>query len=103
VAVLRQQIQWIICHGNSTTVPRLRKFFPAVGVRQFVPIRDASLDGIIAHLTEMAGGNVHDHGVVIISSSRPWNQDLAWAAKNAVDLAKDSVFWSKQIDSDKGR
>jgi hypothetical protein len=64
-------------------------------------------DGIIAYLTRKCGGNVHDHHVVAVTSgsfeketqganphSGVWNNDRAWAAKNAADLEADSEFRS---------
>jgi hypothetical protein len=51
-------------------------------------------DGIISHLTRECGGNVHDHGLVQVTSSQP-DTDLLWdAAKNVVDLRSDSHFSS---------
>jgi hypothetical protein len=52
------------------------------------------LEGIIWHLTRECGGNVQDHGVVEITSSRALNESEATAAKNVADLTVDSVFSS---------
>jgi hypothetical protein len=55
-------------------------------------------DGIIAHLTRECGGNVDDHNVVGVTSSKPYN-NWYWtvdrtAANYAVDLETDSCFFS---------
>jgi hypothetical protein len=70
--------------------------------KQFAPPTLDSLDGIIAHLTEECGGNVHDLKVVSVTSSGPRNDHPTFAAKNAVDLRSDSVFYSdyRHKDSD---
>jgi hypothetical protein len=44
---------------------------------------NASSDGIIAQLTRDCGGNVHDHGIVTITSSMPHN--YRQVAKNVTD------------------
>jgi hypothetical protein len=60
--------------------------------RQFIPLDP--LSGIIAHLTRRCGGNVHDRGVVQITSSGTYEEARWCAAMNAADLAVDSAFWS---------
>jgi hypothetical protein len=50
----------------------------------------APLRGIISHLSERCGGNVHDHGLVTITANRPC--DPSHAAKNVADLTTDSYF-----------
>jgi hypothetical protein len=70
-------------------------------------------DGIIAHLTRECGGNVHDHHIVEVTSgsfeqeingANPHSgayDDKEWnAAKNAVDLDKDSFYSSAYRVSD---
>jgi serine/threonine protein kinase len=52
------------------------------------------LDGIIAHLTRDCGGNIPEHGVVKVTGSEVRRDRPEFAAKNAVDLGSDSVFYS---------
>jgi hypothetical protein len=42
----------------------------------------------------MCGGNVHDHYIVMVASSKPQTKRLRDAAKNAVDLKAQSYFKS---------
>jgi hypothetical protein len=49
-------------------------------------------DGIIAHLTRQCGGNVHDRGVIEVTSSKSVYPDDA--AKNIADLEDASYFYS---------
>jgi hypothetical protein len=53
-------------------------------------------DGIIAHLTRECGGNVRDHDVVGVTSSRPIGS--LWAAKNVANLEDSSCFHSAHRD-----
>jgi hypothetical protein len=53
------------------------------------------LDGIVAHLTRECGGNVADHGLVRVVGSSVHRDDAEFVAKNAADLASDSVFYSR--------
>ena len=53
-----------------------------------------SLDGIIRHLSNACGGNVHDKGVVEITSGPPHSTLECNAAKNVADLTVDSYFYS---------
>jgi hypothetical protein len=57
-----------------------------------------SLDGIIAYLTKKHGGNVHERGIVIITSTSA-RDDREFALKNVADLACDSRFSSKEKGS----
>jgi hypothetical protein len=50
--------------------------------------------GIIAHLTSQFGGNVHDRGVVLITTNRTADDHPVYAAKNVADLGNDSFFHS---------
>jgi hypothetical protein len=65
--------------------------------KKFLPADD-SLDGIITYLTEQCGGNVHDRGVVAVTSYYPWSLRPQHAAKNVVDLKANTVFWSEYRD-----
>jgi hypothetical protein len=61
-------------------------------------------DGIIAHLTRECTGNVHDHRVVNVTSSKPLDDAIHFpkrtvdpnlvAAKNATDLESSPCFFS---------
>ena len=53
-----------------------------------------SLDGIIRYLSNACGGNVHDKGVVEITSSPPCSSSAGHAAKNVADVTVDSYFHS---------
>jgi hypothetical protein len=57
-----------------------------------------SPDGIIAHLTRGCGGNVDDHDVVEITSSKPLSDHAWYAAKNVADLNQSSRFLSSFRD-----
>jgi hypothetical protein len=50
-----------------------------------------SLDGIISYLTKNHGGNVHEKGIVTITSKSVWSGDL----KNVADLTAHSRFTSQ--------
>jgi hypothetical protein len=53
-----------------------------------------SLDGIISYLTKKHGGNVHEKGIVTITS-KSVSDDPRFALKNVADLTSDSEFNSK--------
>jgi hypothetical protein len=74
-----------ICYGNG-----LKKF-------EFPMKTDRSFDGIIAHLTKKHGGNVHEKGIVTITS-RSIREDNAafWAPSAVADFDDRGDFWSKQ-------
>jgi hypothetical protein len=54
-----------------------------------------SLDGIIAHLTQKHSGNVHDTGIVTITSKSVRSNDPEVAPRNIADLTAQSCFISK--------
>jgi hypothetical protein len=59
------------------------------------PLKEArSLEGIISHLTQKHGGNVHDKGIVTVTSKSVVSGDAWNAQRNVVDLASRSYFWS---------
>jgi hypothetical protein len=64
--------------------------------RLFAPSASSPLDGIIAYLTWRCGGNVDDHGIVKVTSSRPFSDLPHDAAKNVVDLTKPSYSYSSR-------
>jgi hypothetical protein len=63
--------------------------------REFIPNVSSPLEGIISSLTREYGGNVHDRGIVTVTSSDPSSSSSSCAAKNAADLTADSYFVSK--------
>jgi hypothetical protein len=55
-----------------------------------------SLDGIMSYLGGKCGGNVHDKGVVTITSkSIAYDKDTEYAPRNVANFAEKSEFWSK--------
>jgi hypothetical protein len=61
-----------------------------------IPMKESkSLDGIISYLTQKHGGNVHEKGIVTITSKSVSNDDPKYAPKNVADLTSDSSFMSK--------
>jgi hypothetical protein len=61
--------------------------------RRFVPP-----DGIITFLLNLCGGNLHDRGIVTVTSSPSYHERL-YPAKNIVGVGANSVFWSKYRSS----
>jgi hypothetical protein len=60
------------------------------------PLKEAeSVHGIISYLTRKHGGNVHDKGIVTITSKSVISDDPKYAARNVADLTYDSDFCSK--------
>jgi chaperonin cofactor prefoldin len=55
---------------------------------------DKSLDGIISHLTRKHG-NVHDKGIVVLTSKSTKEGDSFWSVRNVSDLTPESVFISE--------
>jgi hypothetical protein len=55
---------------------------------------DKSLDGIISYLTTKYGGNVHEKGVVSITSKSVVNDDAGQGPMNTADLTAHSHFFS---------
>jgi hypothetical protein len=64
---------------------------------EFIPKSSTPLEGIICYLTGKHGGNVHDRGIVKITSTEPYDDTSRHAAKNAADLTSESYFFSKNI------
>jgi hypothetical protein len=54
-----------------------------------------SLQGIISYLTKKHGGNIHEKGIVTITSKSVLNDDPKYALKSVADFASDSYFHSK--------
>jgi hypothetical protein len=60
-----------------------------------LPMKAAkSLEGIISYLTKKHGGNVHEKGIVTITS-KPGRGPTSAAPANVADLTSDSVFCSE--------
>jgi hypothetical protein len=60
------------------------------------PFREPkSLTGIISYLTQKHNGNVHDKGIVTITSKSLYSDEPKFAQKNLADLSSNSKFWSK--------
>jgi hypothetical protein len=58
------------------------------------PLNEAnSLDGIISYLTWKHGGNLHDQGIVAITS-KSGSYDNVWALRNVADLTSGLYFCS---------
>jgi hypothetical protein len=59
---------------------------------------DRSLNGIISYLTRKHGGNLHDQGIVTITSSSVWSRyvygERTYFAQNVADLRSDSFLCS---------
>jgi hypothetical protein len=54
------------------------------------PLKEAwPPDGIISYLTRKYGGNVHDKGIVTITSKSVYKDDPEWALRNVADLSSD--------------
>jgi hypothetical protein len=57
--------------------------------------RAKSLDGIISYLTKKHGGNVHEKGIVTITSKSVYGGDPTYALKNVADIPSCSAFYSE--------
>jgi hypothetical protein len=59
-------------------------------------------DGIIAHLTREYGGNLHDRGIVEVTSGsfEPTPEKNHDDPKQVVDLDDDSIYWSDYRDEE---
>jgi hypothetical protein len=56
-------------------------------------VKSKALDGIISYLTQKHGGNVHEKGIVMITSESQTDDD-GYALQNVADLTSDSTFKS---------
>jgi hypothetical protein len=89
---------------------RSRLVLPVLLGRSFPPLIKTGAKfqvpaGVIAHLTRECGGNVHNHGVVAVTSSKPFSDGDPrsqgdFAANNVVDLAAGSAFCSAWRDDE---
>jgi hypothetical protein len=60
----------------------------------FRPRAGFPLDGIIAKLTRIHGGNLHERGIVKVSASSLYSTGPGHAAQNAVDMNQQTYFHS---------
>lgn len=74
-----------------------RKIFRYIQkVSEFEHQKGNELHGILRHLTEKTGGNIHDNGTIDISSNSIWNDDHnRYHPKNLVDYNNDNYYDSK--------
>jgi serine/threonine protein kinase len=100
-------VHWEGCEGLQRDVTALNDLLNQSGVKRFPRLmkkgrgttpagKEVDIDvpdGIIAHLTMVCGGNVHDHGIVDVTSSKAKTR---FAAESVVDLDAISIFWSGQ-------
>jgi hypothetical protein len=89
IGSLRTELQEM----NETVSSRLKLFegteYPMKGPK--------SLDGIISYLTKTVGGNVHDRGIVTITSKSVAEDCPNHVPKNLADLTSDfPPFWSSR-------
>jgi hypothetical protein len=63
--------------------PRL---IPRLSELEFPLNTDKPFDGIISYLTRKHGGNVHDRGIVSITSKSVFSADASYAVRNIADL-----------------
>jgi hypothetical protein len=77
--------------------PKKKSWFSKSPKEAEFPLKQAiSFDGIISYLTEKHGGNVHDEGIVTITSKSVHDDDPKYAVWNVADLTStDSIFYSK--------
>jgi hypothetical protein len=80
-------------YGAATIFPVFTS--PSLTAVEF-PLNEArSVDGIISYLTRKHGGNVHDLGIVTITSKSLFSNQLKSAVRNAADFTSNSSFCSK--------
>ena len=86
--ICKRLVQSVPLKGNPRQVEPEKK----IG-EEFVYDASRPLDGIIAHLTRECGGNVHEKGVVGVSSIN--FHSSGYEPKNVVDLGTNKYFCSK--------
>jgi hypothetical protein len=65
--------------------------------RVFRYASSAPFDGIIAHLTSLCGGNIHDKGLVNLTSSSVWPREPDRLPKSIVDESSKTSFASNNL------
>jgi hypothetical protein len=90
----RDRLSTFDSESKSGLPAPVRPVSPAKSLREVeFPLRAAkSVEGIIAYLTHKHGGNVHDKGIVTLTSKSVLNNDSDVALRNAADLTSDSYF-----------
>jgi hypothetical protein len=58
-------------------------------------VRQAESEGVISYLTKKCGGNVHEKGIVIITSKSVKNDDPQRSPQSVADLTSDAYFCSE--------
>jgi uncharacterized coiled-coil protein SlyX len=93
---LREQLDQLAERVRSLTNPRLDSASSpppkASNATECVMTRRNSLDGIISVLTRKHGGNVHERGIVVITSKSCYSGDLT----NVADLRSHDGFISRR-------
>jgi uncharacterized coiled-coil protein SlyX len=80
--------------ATVTPVPPISRSNPLKAVE--FPLKEIKLlQGIIFYLTRKHGGNVHDKGIVTITSKSVYEDDPVCDPRNVADLASDYEFSSK--------
>jgi hypothetical protein len=82
---------------TTTSLPSLNRPTPQKSQGEVdIPMGyDDNLDGIISYLTKKHGGNVHQMGLVTITSKSVYSDDPEYALRNIADLTAGSGFFSK--------
>jgi hypothetical protein len=78
--------------GTLPSVQTSQMAFPRIKIER--ARRGNSMDGLISYLTKRHGGNVHETGILAITSKSVFADNPDLAAKNVADLATDSRFGS---------
>jgi hypothetical protein len=94
--LMTSQIWDLIGSRLSSSAPDLQ-VSKRILCRDFVLEQGKPLSGIIAHLTEKCGENVHDKGIVNITSSTTLNGNFL--ARNIADLTSDNRFSSNNVQA----
>jgi len=74
---------------------RAKEFAPSESLLRWDnarPWQECPLRGIIAHLTQECGGNVHDRKVVSVTSNGVYGKAAVHSPAHAADLDTDSIF-----------
>jgi hypothetical protein len=80
----------------TVSIENIQNWFPQWQTKQFVPASSAPLVGIIAHLTQTCGGNVHARKVVTATSTTLHGRPVDYEPAHALDLTTDSLFATSQ-------
>jgi hypothetical protein len=88
-----REVRWLLRTQSSSNISQtIWELFPgSLAPKRFVLSPSDPLDGIIAHLTNVCGGNVNDRDVVMVTSST----SEYGTPKAIADLKSDAYFGSK--------